>query len=530
LIRRAPYALAAGLAVALSLPPWGWWPLSFLGVALFQWCLSGPGVELSRGARFGLGMVFALAWIATGTAWMWEFSTAGFVAANVVYASWHGLAELAVPAGDGADAERAARWSIVIRPLAHTLVEAVRFSFPFGGVPLASLGIAQADGPFAGLARVGGVILLTWFVLQLGVALGALATAPSLRAGGTGRVAAASVVVAVVLLGVALVAPRGHATGDTVDIAAVQGGGEQGTSALDVPPSVVTQRHLDATAAIDADPALDLVVWPENIVDVPRFEGSAELAAIAEQSRRLGVPIAVGITEDVPGQPARFTNAEVVVTPSGVVASRYDKVRRVPFGEYMPLRGLLDALGAPVGEVPHDAIAGTGPAVLDVPVDIGTDAARVERLAVVISWEVFFGGRVREGVRDEGGIVINPTNGASYTGTIVQSQQIASSRLRAIETGRWLVQVSPTGFSAFVTPGGEVIDRTSVGERSVIRHTVEVRAGRTWYVALGDRPLIGLLLAALVIAELWYRWPRRAAGAATRSALDEHRDGAVVHE
>ena len=70
------------------------------------------------------------------------------------------------------------------------------------------------------------------------------------------------------------------------------------------------------------------------------------------------------------------------------------------------------------------------------------------RLAVVISWEVFFGGRARDGVKHGGQVLLNPTNGASYTGTIVQTQQVASSRLRAIETGRWVVQAAPTGLLA----------------------------------------------------------------------------------
>ena len=228
------------------------------------------------------------------------------------------------------------------------------------------------------------------------------------------------------------------------------------------------------------------MLWPENVVDVVDFETSDELAAIAAQAERLGVPIAVGITEDVPDEPDHFTNAQVIVTPDGEVTSRYDKVRRVPFGEYVPLRGFLETLGAPVDQVPHDAIAGTTPAVLDLP--DGT------RAAVVISWEVFFGGRAREGVREGAGLILNPTNGASYTGTIVQSQQVASSRLRAIETGRWVVQASPTGFSEFVTPDGDVIDRTAVSEQAVIRHTVELRSGETWYVRLGDRPFIVVLI------------------------------------
>jgi apolipoprotein N-acyltransferase len=158
------------------------------------------------------------------------------------------------------------------------------------------------------------------------------------------------------------------------------------------------------------------------------------------------------------------------------------------------MRGLLEALGAPVDQVPNDAVAGTTPAVLDLP-----DGTRV---GVVISWEVFFGGRAREGVREGAGVILNPTNGASYTGTIVQTQQVASSRLRAIETGRWVVQAAPTGFSEFVTPNGTVIDRTAVSEQAVIRHVVELRDGRTWYVSLGDGPFL-VLLGAVLVGALW---------------------------
>jgi apolipoprotein N-acyltransferase len=99
-------------------------------------------------------------------------------------------------------------------------------------------------------------------------------------------------------------------------------------------------------------------------------------------------------------------------------------------------------------------------------------------------------------VREGASFIVNPTNGASYTGTIVQTQQIASSRLRAIETGRWVVQAAPTGFSAFISPDGEVIDRTSIGARSVIVHAVEIRTGDTWYTFLGDAPFIIALAVA----------------------------------
>jgi apolipoprotein N-acyltransferase len=123
------------------------------------------------------------------------------------------------------------------------------------------------------------------------------------------------------------------------------------------------------------------------------------------------------------------------------------------------------------------------------------------RLAVVISWEVFFGDRARDGVSRSGEMVLNPTNGSSYTGTILQTQQIASSRLRAVETGRWVAQVSPTGFTAFVSPDGDVHDRTGVSEQKVITRDVALRGGRTWYTSYGDWPIeivLGLALAASI--------------------------------
>ena len=132
--------------------------------------------------------------------------------------------------------------------------------------------------------------------------------------------------------------------------------------------------------------------------------------------------------------------------------------------------------------VPRDAVAGTGPAVLELP--DGT------RLATVISWEVFFGDRVDDGIEAGGSVIINPTNGSSYTWTVLQSQQVASSRLRAIEQNRWVVQASPTGFSAFISPEGEVYQRTSVSEQEVITRTIELRGLRTWSSPTGDTPWV----------------------------------------
>jgi apolipoprotein N-acyltransferase len=491
-IARPALALGAGALVALAMPPWGFWPLAIIGVMLFEVAL---GDDPSRRRRFLLGYLFGAGWMYLGMGWMIQLTLPGYLVAGSIYAVYHGAAALIAPSG---------RWRVVGRPAAHALAEGLRFSFPFGGVPLASLGIAQVAGPFGGVARIGGVILIGWLVFQLGFALAGPAPgiptfARRFRPGASGApqgVLAFVVIVAVVVL--SLLAPKGAPTGDILRVAAVQGGGEQGTTALEVPSSLVTQRHLEATRTIpDASGGemdLDLVLWPENTVDIESFDGSQVLADVAAEAERLDAPIALGVTEDT-ANGEQFVNAQIVVAPSGEIVDRYEKVRRVPFGEYVPLRGLLESLGAPVDQIGRDAVAGSEPALVELP--DGTE------LSVVISWEVFFGGRAREGVKLGAGAILNPTNGSSYTGTIVQTQQVASSRLRAIENGRWVVQAAPTGFTAVIDADGHVTERTSISEQKVVYADVPLRSGRTWYTRLGDAPFIAALVVVMLMS-LWF--------------------------
>jgi len=509
-VARPALALGAGALTALSLPPWGFWPLAIIGVMLFEVCLR---TAQTRWERVRIGALFGAGWMYLGMGWMVQLTPPGYVAAGLIFTTYHAVAAGVAPAG---------RWGVIGRPAAHTLVEAIRLSLPFGGVPLATMGVSQVGGPLAPLASVGGVILLTWVVFQIGFVLadaqpGVWAAIRQLRDSDRtvlpnfiGRIA-----VALVILW-SFVAPSGAATGGTLSVAVVQGGGKQGTSALEVPSSLVTERHLEATATIDADRDLDFVLWPENTIDVndlrstPEFEdfsNSPIRDLVAAEANRLGAPIVVGITEDARADDPtarRYTNAQVVVMPDGELAGRYDKVRRVPFGEYVPLRGVLEKITSAVDQV-GEAVPGTERAVLTF--DVESQAEPVQ-LATVISWEVFFGGRAREGVTDGATIIINPTNGASYTGTIVQSQQVASSRLRAIETGRWVVQAAPTGFSAVINNDGDVLQRTSVSEQRVLYADVEMRTGNTWYTQLGDGPFIWLLVVVLAASILLARRDR----------------------
>lgn len=462
----------AGLLVAAALPPWGWWPLSFCGLAWYA--------SLARSRRttmpFATALVFSIGWFLPGMAWMWFLTPPGFIIAVALFATLHGIAaKLASSFSDSAQHTGAL---IVF----HALAETLRLSWPFGGVPLATLGIAHASSPLSPLVSWTGVIGLSVIVLWIGF------SQHKIRA----------VAMSLVLVGAANVWNGVSDTGRSLDIAVVQGGGEQGTRAINTNPRDVFVKHLQLTRSLQPAPTRDAVVWPENVINVSAtglFVDSVEYRELLAEAQRLNVPFVVGITEDA-GTDA-FTNAQVVIDPIHGITSRYDKVRRVPFGEYMPMRSLLSSVGAPTHLVPRDARPGDARGWID----IGD-----ERAAVAISWEIFFGGRVNEGIVDGATFIINPTNGSSYTWTILQTQQIASSRLRAREQGRWVVQAAPTGFSAFIDPDGQVHDRTAISESAVIERTISLRTGRTPYSLLGNVFYIGLLMLwAIVLLQRRYR-------------------------
>ena len=428
---------------------------------------------------------------------MWFLTPPGYIIAVAIFAVVHATAAAVAPPGRS-------RWLGL--PAAFTLAEALRFCFPFGGVPLASLAISQVAGPLAPIARVGGPLLMTFVTMLAAQGLLALITrtiaalersvsgAPTATRDADGREGSLVPLLATVIVVGGLIGVGGirmtHSAGRSIRVAFVQGGGPQGTHAIDTDSRLVVARHIAATDTLQPGP--DLVVWPENVINVANFADSVERTEVAAEAKRLNAPVLVGVTEDT-GDGKHFLNAQVVVLPDGSLGGRYDKVRRVPFGEYVPMRSVLEAVGAPLEAIPRDAVAGTGPAYLDTPVG---------RIAVVISWEVFFAGRARDGVKHGGELLINPTNGSSYTWTILQSQQVASSRLRAIETDRWVVQASPTGFSAFVSPSGDVMQRTSVSEQAVRQQTVELRTGETLAVRIGDKPWVAVAFVLLLVAIL----------------------------
>jgi len=469
-------AFLAGLLLAASLPPFGWWPLAFVGLALLDRLIADQPVW----SRFRRGWLVAAALLFPTLSWLFSFTAPGYVIASAYYAALFGIACMACPPS------APGRW--IALPGAWMLAEANRGRWPFGGVPVSRLAMGQVDSPLVSVVRVGGPLLLDLLTVAVGMTLAAT-IARRWRPAGAG----AGFVVALVLLGV--VAPSGHDIG-SLRIAAVQGGGPQGTRFFDAEAQVVFQRHLDASELVQTP--VDVVLWPENVVNI---EGRVTNDPVGDQlsalAQRLHTTLLVGVVE---GDGNGFHNGQVAIDPNGEFIDRYEKVRRVPFGEYVPLRWLLEHF-AGNSLIKRDAFDGHDPATLHTPA--GT-------FGVAISWEVFFPDRVRAAIRQGGEVLLNPTNGASFHGSIIQSQQIATTRLEAIMTGRWAVQAAPTGFSAIITPSGHVVQRAGISEQRVLEGTIERRTGITWAVRLGDWPALILAFALIALGWLLALWSRRA--------------------
>ena len=374
---------------------------------------------------------------------------------------------------------------------------------PFGGVPLSVLALTQGRGPLLPTARLGGALLVGGLVAVLGVAVYLAAWERRWK-----ESAAVVAGVAVLALG-GMVVPLGAPVG-TERVAAIQGGGPQGTRFSQGDAAAAFNRSMEATRKVQ--PPVDLVVWPEDTINIDStFELNAWRADIEREAVRLNAPILVGVVEAVGAD--QFANYALIVNPDGTLGDRYDKNRRVPFGEYVPFRNLLEPIAG--NTLPaRDQVPGKGGATVESPAG---------PLAVAISWEIFFGRRVREGVRGGGQIVVNPTNGSSYWLTQVQTQQLATSALRAVESGRWLVQAAPTGFTAVIGPDGRIRQRTKISEQAVLYADVPRLSATTPAQAFGDLPALLLALGTLAgVAVFTVR--RRPSAADDTSAHDTAQD------
>jgi apolipoprotein N-acyltransferase len=474
LARRVALPLLGGALIAVSLPPFGIWPLAILGVAALSRSLEGARWRV----RLGAGFLAGLGQFAIGLAWASQFSAGGYGALTLVESLFIAAACALTPPGRG---------RVVGLVGLLTLAEIGRETWPFGGLPLGGIDLGQAGGPLVYTARLGGSLLVSGVTYLAGVGLGELARwEADLRTTLRRCLGGAAMLALAIALAIAgSLASDGGPPVKMIRVAIVQGGGKRGLSQLQVPPVTVYRAALTPTKKLK--PPLNLVLWPEDVVAVgPGVSVAGSERTLGDLARRLHTTLVAGYT--IPVGATQFRNEMVAFGPTGKVVASFEKVHRVPFGEYVPWRSFFSHL-ANLSAVPRDAIPGTGSGMIATPAG---------RLAVMISFEVLFPDRGRSGVRAGGELILVPTNTSSYSNSQAPTQELAASRLQAIEEGRDVLQAAPTGFSAVISNDGAVLQRSPLGPADVIEATVPMRKGATVYETFGDLPVTVLaFLAAL---------------------------------
>lgn len=522
-LTRLALAAAAGLCLLAAFPPLSWWPLAVVGVAALTLAVrdARPWHGALLGAVAGLALfVPLLSWLSVVGPDAWLL----LAASQTVFLAGLGTA-LAV-------CSRQRLWPLWVGCL-WVGQELVRDRLPFGGFPWGRLAFSQDDGPVVRLAALGGAPLVT-FAVALAGGLLALAVV-RLRAGRSAALLPAGTAVlgaaAALAVGVAVPVPtageRGPHGPAYVDAAVVQGNVPRlGLREFEQARAVV-RTHVAATdrlaerVAAGERPRPDVVIWPENSSDFDPFRDSTARDMIDGAVRRIDAPTLVGAVLDGI-RPGTVRNSGIVWSPVSGPGAIYVKRHPVPFGEYVPFRSVLAKLIGRFALVPADFAAGDRPGVLTLgPV----------RLGDVICFEVAYDGVVRDAVTHGGRLLTVQTNNATFerVGESGRSgetaQQLAISRLRAVEHGRAVLVAATSGASAVIAPDGRVQQRTGVFRAEVLSARVPLRDSLTVADRVGALPewlLAAAGSAALAAAVVRRRRTRPAKAVSASEPTDRH--------
>jgi apolipoprotein N-acyltransferase len=235
----------------------------------------------------------------------------------------------------------------------------------------------------------------------------------------------------------------------------------------------IFQRMMDMTDTSIRSGA-SIVIWPESTVPLSYERTDFFRDAIESVSRRAAVDILLGSVAEDPNDPNRIWNAAFLVS-GGKTIGHYDKIRLVPFGEYVPLRKMLFFAHKLVHEVGNFEFG-----TRDTPL-VG-----LVRYGPAICYEIVFPQIPRTQVIHGADVLVTITNDAWYDGTSAPRQHLNQARLRAVETDRYLLRAGTTGISAFVDPAGRIVEEIPMNRQGIIYARFQPRHTTTLYVRLGD--------------------------------------------
>jgi apolipoprotein N-acyltransferase len=491
--RRLPWrtllAAAGGFVGVLAFPGYDLPALAVLGPAALALAVRG------QRARSGLwlGLVFGLTFFLPLLSWTGVYVGPFPWLALAVWEAVH----LAVLGGATALTSRLRLWPLWTAAL-WVGDEALRGRFVLGGFPWGRLGFSQTEGPLLSLAAYGGVPLVTFAVALTGALLAAAALGlhrawltagdagergPALRAASATVVAVLAVPLVGALAWLPLPGPSLTAGGPTSTVAVIQGNVPRAGLDFNAQRRAVLDNHVQRTLELARDvaagdrPQPDLVIWPENSSDIDPFTNADAAREIDRAARVVDAPILVGAVVDGPG--ANVSNTAIVWDPADGPGDTYVKRHPVPLAEYVPARSFFRFFSDKVDLVRRDFIAGDEVGVLDV---------GGARLGDLICFEVVYDGLVGDVVDGGAGMIVVQTNNATFGFTDESAQQLAMSRLRAVEFGRTVAVAATSGISAIVAPDGTIARSSSLFTPAVFVEEIAQRDSRTVAQRLGAAP------------------------------------------
>ncbi|KTR96799.1 acyltransferase [Microbacterium testaceum] len=504
----APLSAAAGLLLVTAYPALAWWPTAFPAVALALIALAGRRFWSAAlvGLLFGLtffsvNLLFTarylgpIPWIALST--LEALLTAVFAVPIALAYRW-------LPRVAPGLVGRLLLLPALVAGL-WTLREQIVGSWPYGGFPWGRIGVSQVNGPFAEVASWVGMSGLTFLVVALCAMVIELVRAGRLRD-------LRRAIPAAVLLVVLVALPQFPTTAaGSMRVGAVQGNGPAGYFDQRARGAVLNAQLAASAPLFGQD--MDVLLWPEGGVDSDPTTSSQTSEVLDELSRRVDAPLIVSAVTE---RGRELFNSSLLWTAEGGPAQTYDKRHPVPFGEYVPDRAFWEPFAPDlIGLIGREYTPGTARPLIDLD-GIGVGLA--------ICFDVIYDDVVWDGASDGAEIYMFQTNNADFRGTDENLQQLAFARMRAIETGRSVVNISTVGTSQVIAPDGSTLDQLPVDVAGHMLTDVPLRTGLTPAVVIGPAVKVvlggGSLLVLVVLGAVVALQSRRTRKTPTPGGID----------
>ena len=363
------------------------------------------------------------------------------------------------------------RWGMSSYPMIFILMEEVRNRFPFGGFGWVRVAYTQADAPYSKIAAIGGASALS----ALAVLLGLILFYASAKKWST-------VTLFPFLL---LLIPVNVTAIGVTNVLMIQGNVPQMGLDFNSRAKAVFNNHFEKTESeLKKDSNVDFVLWPENSVDVDPFQNTD----VRQSLDSIQKPLIIGAIVEKGNS---ILNTSILW--GGDLPPTYIKQHLTPYGEYIPLRSLASVI-SPYTDRVKDFEPGQGQVFFKVKEAV---------IAPVICFELVDDQLLHTAALSSNILAVQ-TNSATFGMSAESAQQLAMTRVRAIEHGRNIVSVSTTGYSAVIDSNGKVLQKTSMGTAEAIRAEVELLEGNTPRNSAGDWALIGVLMVLFVVARRAY--------------------------